>query len=287
MPTKYGKLAKAAIARRDAGLPPTTPLPPSVSAAFNVRPEQALEFFLQKGLKLGFSWQDLWQAEHDIAFTVAKMMDLDLLSDVRSALDVAIANGQTVHQFRDAIEPTLQRAGWWGEQAVPDPVTGEVRVVQLGSARRLNTIFQTNMQTAYAAGDNAQIMANADTAPFLMYDAVNDSHTRPAHRAWDGIVLRIDDNWWKTHRPLNGWGCRCGVIQLDQSDLESLGKSAPDHAPEIKYYEYTNPRTGEVSQVPQGIDPGWAYNPGLSRLEHVKSVYNDKINAFHDGAVTP
>jgi hypothetical protein len=32
----------------------------------------------------------------------------------------------------------------------------------------------------------------------------------------------------------------------------------------MDYYEWTDKRTGEVHQVPKGIDPGWDYSPGKS-----------------------
>ena len=35
-----------------------------------------------------------------------------------------------------------------------------------------------------------------------------------------------------------------------------------DKAPDDGTYEWTNPHTGEIITVPNGIDPGWAYNPG-------------------------
>ncbi len=43
--------------------------------------------------QLGFSWQDVWKSEHAAGFTVAKAMDLDLLADIRSAVDQALAEG--------------------------------------------------------------------------------------------------------------------------------------------------------------------------------------------------
>jgi len=44
--------------------------------------------------------------------------------------------------------------------------------------------------------------------------------------------------------------------------LKAQGIDIKTEAPAIDYYDWTNPRTEEVIQVPQGIDPGWAYNPG-------------------------
>lgn len=236
-----------------------------VEARFDLPPEEALRHFRGKRLQTGFAWQDTWQQEHDTGFTVAKMADMDLLADVHDAVNSAIAQGTTFQQFSRELTPHLMKKGWWGKQEQVDPLTGQTRLVQLGSARRLQTIFRTNMMSAYAAGEWAQIQATKASAPYLMYDAVDDNRTRQEHKAWDGTVLPVDDAWWDSHRPPNGWNCRCSVIQLSAYDLRAMGKTGPDTAPPIKRREWVNQRTGEVMQVPVGIAPGWAYNPGASR----------------------
>jgi SPP1 gp7 family putative phage head morphogenesis protein len=203
------------------------------------------------------------------AFTVAKMMSLDLLRDTRAAVDKALAEGQTFEQFRDGIEGRLVQAGWWGQAEMKDPVTGEMKTVQLGSPRRLRTIFRTNLQTYYAAGHWQEIQDTKASAPYLMYDAVDDDRTREEHAAWDGTILPADDPWWDTHMPPNGWNCRCGVVQLSEAQAKEAGYEPGDKAPPSKLREYTNPRSGEVSMVPEGVDPGWAYNPGASRTAQV------------------
>ena len=43
---------------------------------------------------------------------------------------------------------------------------------------RLQNIFRTNLQSAYAVGQWQSIEDNKETAPFLMYDAVEDHRTR-------------------------------------------------------------------------------------------------------------
>lgn len=252
---------------------------PVVEARFDLPPEEAVRFFRRKGMRAGFDWRDVWQEEHDAAFTVAKMADVDLLADVRQAVDDAIANGHTLAQFRQALMPRLMKAGWWGQREQVDPVTGQRELVQLGSARRLETIFRTNLMTAYSAGEWAQIQETAEDAPFLMYDAVDDNRTREQHRAWNGIVLRWDDPWWNSHRPPNGWNCRCSVIQVSESDLRVMGKTA-DKAPPIKRREWVNKRTGEVMQVPLGIDPGWDYNPGATRQANLDQALAGKQRAL-------
>jgi SPP1 gp7 family putative phage head morphogenesis protein len=253
----------------------------AIEARFDLAPEEALKYFRSKGLRSGFAWQDVWQSEHDAAFTVAKMADLDLLADVKDAVDRAIAEGRTLAQFRNELTPLLQKRGWWGIQEQVDPANGRPRLVQLGSPRRLETIFRTNLQTAYAAGDWANIQANAQAMPYLMYDAVDDQRTREAHRAWDGLVLRADDPFWQTHRPPNGWNCRCSVIQLSDRQLKRLGKTVGT-APKIETREFVNKRTGEVMAVPRGIDPGWAYNPGaVGRPRQVASNLLEKVAGAH------
>jgi SPP1 gp7 family putative phage head morphogenesis protein len=228
---------------------------------FDVAPAEALKFFRAKGLETTFSWEDMYRDEHDTAFTVAKMLDLDLLRDVKDAVDKAISEGRTLGDFQKDLEPKLQKAGWWGQKEMTDPLTGETQVVQLGSPRRLETIFRTNLQTAYAAGSWAQITENVADAPYLMYQAVDDERTRPEHHAWSGTILRADDDWWADHTPPCGYNCRCSVIQLDDSDLKRYGLAVAPEAPPSPTREVLNSRSGEVEDVPVGVDPGWGYNP--------------------------
>jgi SPP1 gp7 family putative phage head morphogenesis protein len=254
-----------------------------IDARFDLAPEEALAFLEGKGLRASFAWQDVWAAEHEAAFTVAKMADLDLLAEVKRAVQSAIENGETLQTFKNALQERMEMAGWWGVQEQLDPVTGKMRLVQLGSARRLETIFRTNLSMAYAAGEWAQIEDTAETAPYLMYDAVDDNLTREQHANWNGTVLRWDDPWWKTHRPPNGYNCRCSTIQMSQRDLKRVGKTGPDKAPPVQRREWVNKRTGEVMQIPEGIDPGFDYNPGEGRVAELRYALEGKRKAFEEG----
>ncbi len=44
--------------------------------------------------------------------------------------------------------------------------------------------------------------------------------------------------------------------------LKKQGMEIKDKPPEDGFYEWKNSDTGEVLKIPNGIDPGWAYNPG-------------------------
>ncbi|MGN6893494.1 phage head morphogenesis protein, partial [Neisseria sp. P0015.S009] len=77
---------------------------------------------------------------------------------------------------------------------------------------------------AYSAGQYQGYMANIDSRPYWMYDAVGDHRTRPAHAAMDGLVYRYDDPFWATFYPPNGYRCRCSVIALSERDMQRDGK---------------------------------------------------------------
>ena len=231
----------------------------------NLPPREAVEHYRSKGLHAGFSWLDTDAATHLRSFTVAKAMRLDILGDIRTEVDRAIADGTTFKKFRKELEPKLREHGWWGRQQMVDPETGESRLVQLGSPRRLRIIFDTNLRTSYARGQWERIERVAEARPYLRYVAVQDKRTRPRHAAWHGTILRWNHPFWKTHYPPNGWACRCTVQQLSEDDLEEFGFVVSDAPPPDwdQTREWRNKRTGEVQRVPRGIARGFAHNVGL------------------------
>lgn len=243
----------------------------------NVRPEEAIRHFRAKGYRIAFSWLDTDAATHLRAFTVAKAYPLEILTDIRQAVDAAIADGESFSRFRNRLQDTLVKKGWWGQQIVRDPLTGKDRLVQLGSVRRLKTIFNTNIRTAYARGRWERIDRLKDEMPYLRYVSVQDASTRPEHAAWHGTVLPVDDPWWNTHYPPNGWGCRCTVMQLDDDDLQRYGyrltDGTPPYSTRADLRPWRNKRTGQVHQIPRGIDPGWAHNVGKTGV--AQGIIND------------
>ncbi len=253
-------------------------------------PKEALDWFRAKGFKIGFDHRDVFREEHATAFTVAKAMELDLLRDIRQAVDQALEQGKTFEQFRKALTPILQAKGWWGRKTLEDPLTGKARPVQLGSPLRLRTIYRTNLRTARAAGQWERIQRTKKSHPFLLYEIGPSREHRPEHLGWHGTLLSADHPWWRTHFPMNGWGCHCRVRQVSRREAERLRRyGAPDpgriqeidpetglptghirakkipvrtRAPSLNRRPWVNKRTGEVQRLPAGIDPGWDYNPG-------------------------
>lgn len=230
----------------------------------NLAPAEAIAWFRAKGFQFGFSWQDVEKEEHSRGFTVAKAMTRDILETVREVVDRAIAEGETLATFSKELRPRLEAAGWWGRKEMVDPATGETELVQLGSPRRLKTIFDTNMRTSYAAGRWERIQRSKRAFPFLEYVTVDDARVRPQHHAWHGTILPVDDPWWDTHYPPNGWGCRClpKPVSRGQAERRGLKVTEPQVFPKR---QWVNKRTGEIQLIERGIDPGWDYHVGKAR----------------------
>ena len=263
------------------------PSPADLKAMFGMEPENAVAFMKSKGYAITWNWREMLDQAHDQAFTVAKAMNLDLLSDIRGALETALQDGQTLTQFIKSLQPTLESQGWWGKQVIVDS-NGGAEMVQLGSPRRLKTIYQTNLQSAYMAGRKASMEEAADTHPYWMYIAIMDGKTRPSHRALHGQVFRHDDPIWAAIFPPNGFTCRCRVVALSEAAVKRRGLkvvSSEGHMFTEIVETGIDKRTGEIRTAPvTGIrttdaagkaitfrtDPGFNHAPGTGLADMLK-----------------
>lgn len=233
---------------------------------------EALKHLKGKRSHISFAWQDTASYEHAVSFTVAKMMDEDMLGETRAAVTDALANGTDFATFQKRLKPYLMARGWWGQAVMGDPDTGEIQKVQLGSTRRLRTIYHTNLHTAYAAGQWERIQRNKKLFPYLKYIPSDAAEPRESHKPFYGMVLPVDDPFWSTHFPPNGWGCKCNVRALTREQAEKTGISK---SPVLKDVEHINTRTGEVEYYPEGVNPSFAHNPG-DRLEALLQMAQEK-----------
>lgn len=161
--------------------------------------DEAVDFFRAKGMRISpHSWMDVWGAEHVHAFTVARVTAMDVLEDIRSAVDRAVSDGVSLGKFKAELSETLARKGWLAAPGVEPTAPAALR------PWRLETIYRNNLQSAYNAGRYKQMLEVARRRPFWMYDALNDLRTRPSHAAHDGEVRRFDHPFWDTWYPPNG-----------------------------------------------------------------------------------
>lgn len=180
------------------------------------------------------------------AFAVSGIAKGDELETVYQALAKALAKGSTLAEFKRDCAKIFERRGWVGKRCW-----------------RIDNIYRTNLQTAYNVGRYKWQKAGARFLPYLQYSAVNDSRTRPTHRALDGLVFPVDHKFWDHWYPPNGFMCRCGTLALTKGQVERMGLRVETEDPTGSLIEPIDPRTGNSLPARQLLpDIGWDYHPG-------------------------
>lgn len=82
---------------------------------------------------------------------------------------------------------------------------------------------------------------NADIYPNLEWRTAGDSDVRADHAKLEGLILPINDPFWRNHTPPLGFGCRCELTQTDK--------------PTNKTDNYKD------TEAPKGFD----FNPGIDQ----------------------
>ena len=258
----------------------------NLAALFKMKPKLASEYLKNKVSQTSWNWYDIYEKEHDKVFTVAKTAGYDVLKDIRAAVQKAIDEGQSLNSFKKELKPILKQKGWWGK--VPDP-SDPTKEVQLGSVRRLETIYRTNLRTSYQAGRYQSLEDNAEFRPYWQYIAVMDDRTRKEHKELHGKVFRHDDPFWENFFPPNGWNCRCTVKSLSQKDLDRLGLTVESSKGKIlnataelpdgtKVQGKVYRTNGKIIQT----DVGWNYNPGRSTYQPHDDGKDPELKAKFD-----
>lgn len=136
------------------------------------------------------------------AFTVSGLTAIDQVQAVLDELKRTLDKGGTLKDFKR-----------WAASNEAGILPGH----------RLETIFRNGVQQAYNAGHWRRFEQDQDERPYLMYDAINDSRTRPAHRALDGVIRPVGDAFWRTHSPALGHRCRCRLLSLGADEARARG----------------------------------------------------------------
>ena len=180
------------------------------------------------------------------AVSIAGITSLDTLQAVKESLDKVIAEGGTF--------------GAWQKHMLESGTLNLPR-------HRLDNIYRTNLQGSYMAARWDRILLTQETRPYIMYDALNDSRVRPAHLALDGIIRRVDDPFWTTHSPPNGYRCRCSIRSL--SEHQAKARSGQGKG--------LNQQPVLDDGTPALPDKGWDYNPS-DRLAGVNKAITDRAS---------
>lgn len=214
--------------------------------------KEAIAFFQEKLLIPSSQWSDLVGSIHAKGFTVAGATKLELLHDLYNAVQASINTGRSLTDFRKDFDSIVAKHGW--------SYNGK-------RGWRTALIHNTNKRNAYMAGRWEQLQRVKARRPYLIYMTVGDKRVRDEHRKWHMLALHIDDPFWKTHFPPNGWLCRCTVRSASQADLDRLGlKVANVSQVDLEHFDHVDPSSGEVVRKLPGIDIGWDYNVGQAWL---------------------
>lgn len=147
------------------------------------------------------------------AWSVTALATIDQVKAVLDSLNAKLKTGMTFQAWK-----TEALAADW---AIP--------------RTRLELLSRNHSQTAYMAGHWQKFESNKRTRPFLMYSAINDSRTRPTHRAMNGHIAAVGDPLWLTWSPPCGHNCRCSLISLTEQQARDRGlggQSRPNVQPD-------------------------------------------------------
>jgi len=149
--------------------------------------EEALNFFKGKVPMTQAQFYKLTEEAKIRAFTIGNMASLDALKEIQDSLIKAIETGQGLAGWKKSMKDVLNQwdiSGW-----------------------RAETIYRTNLQTAYQVGRYDQMMDPdvLQMRPYWRYVAVMDANTRPTHAAMNGRVFEADDPIWDHWYPPNDY----------------------------------------------------------------------------------
>jgi SPP1 gp7 family putative phage head morphogenesis protein len=222
-----------------------------------VRFEEAISFLRRRLALPADRWLELVREMDAAATDRARGMSDALVKAILEAVLNAVAQGDTFETFLADYDAAVRRHGFAAE--------GDVE-----TRNRAQLAFRIMTAQAYAAGRWRQIQRLKAVRPYLRYVHVDPALTqrwsREEHAAWHGLVLPVDDPWWLTHYPPNGWNCRCYVQSLSPRDMERFGWSVSAAPPERTVIKFVR---GRPVETPAGVDPGFGFNVGVVGLRSI------------------
>jgi SPP1 gp7 family putative phage head morphogenesis protein len=193
-----------------------------------VAPKAAIDFFKNKKVVDEDEWDRLEKHAARKAFKIAGVTQMQVVQQVHDAIDTALKDGTTIDEFKKSILGALVDS-WGGEKP-----------------GRVETIFRTNMATAYSAGRQQLAAKVKATHPYFLFDGVDDDRQTDECADLDGTILHQDDPFWEKHTPPMDYNCRSQLIVITGEDMEAMG--------------------GETDELPDA-DPGEGFGGKLINAE--------------------
>jgi len=208
-----------------------------------IRFEDAILFFRSKVPLTREEWEELEKLLRFRAFTVARLTELDAINHVKEKILKAIEEGKTFQEFMAEAgeDELLKKAGfhqsnpWYWE-----------------------TVFRTNIQTAYNAGRKMQIEKDP-AIEYLEFVGIRDSRQTEICRKRSGIVRPKDDPWWRNNWPPLHYSCRSYVRAVYR---EEVAKGRVRVTPVRKLVGLSEPME-DFGQDPIEKGTFWRITPGM------------------------
>lgn len=174
---------------------------------------EAVEDIVSREPRLAETWRvvsDVYKRVH--AFTMAKSSELSLTKRIQAMIGEFLRGGTTPQQAAEQITQegvTREIGGWTHAYA--------------------ETVFETNMNTAYNAGraKQARDPGIRRVMPAFRFVSAKLTTTRENHESAHGLIAATDDAIWEGLYPPLGFRCKCSTRLMSKAELRRLNLLTP------------------------------------------------------------
>ena len=254
------------ISREDFGIAVTLP------------PDQAVEYLTGKGYVITSRWNELERFAYNRSFTVAGVLKADILTMLRDSLVDNLAKGETSRDWVKSVREKLANYGLVNGEIETGSTNrngeGATNKVKF-SPHRLDTIYRTNLQSAFNGGRLSKQLDLVKTRGYFVFNSVQDDRrsnecTKLA-RLLAGKAVPHTHPILKTAYTPNHFKCRSSWSSLSAFAVDKRG---------LKVYE------GELDwEAAPGFDktPLDTYEPDTSTYtKAMRNKYGDFLISRRD-----
>lgn len=143
-------------------------------------------------------------------FWVKESTSLELTKKIQKSLLTLLKNGGTFKEWKDNYDTNFKNMGLES------------------SGSYTETIYRTNLQSAYAAGRYQQQDSQKELFPYWQYVSIIDDVTTDICTELNGKTYRANDPIWNSIYPPNHYNERSSVIALNNEDVAEMNISVND-----------------------------------------------------------
>ena len=153
------------------------------------------------------------------------------------------------------------------------------------AVEKINPLFneqwlKAEYENALAQAESAiaweGIQANKKIFSWLRYVTQEDDRVRPEHWALHDIKRPVEDPFWKTYFPPNGWGCRCKALPEDYPRGQTKERDAASAGEKANVAELFRNNPGETAVIFKDDHPYYQSVPGKTSALEAEKNYGMK-----------